>query len=272
MRGSSRGEVRRGVLFSRGRARRATRVAASRRGAAFALFGPPPDPDALLAEGKALYASGERMQGYKTFEKALRVDDVRLETRQELLYCCMCCNAAFGDVEAAKQYLRDMNLAGLPFDVAMVRAPTAIAPGSAPTPRQHITPRSTTHHPSRSATKRIFRSRAPPPPIPIAARRPSDAHGSSAQMRNQLKKFASGEMKSQGTVQREIFERERGAAAGGQKPQRMGDMDLMNLDISGDTSAEVSDIAKRVVGLAVLSIVGFVGLFQVGLSFFDEPS
>jgi len=90
---------------------------------------------------------------------------------------------------------------------------------------------------------------------------------SSAQMRNQLKKFASGEMKSQGTVQREIFERERGAAAGGQKPQRMGDMDLMNLDISGDTSAEVSDIAKRVVGLAVLSIVGFVGLFQVGLQF-----
>ena len=89
---------------------------------------------------------------------------------------------------------------------------------------------------------------------------------SSAQMRNQLKKFASGEMKSQGTVQREIFERERGIAAGGQKPQRMGDMDLMNLDISGDTSAEVSDIAKRVVGLAVLSIVGFIGLFQAGLT------
>ena len=39
---------------------------------ATALFGPPPDPDALLQEGKALYASGERMQGYKTFEKALR--------------------------------------------------------------------------------------------------------------------------------------------------------------------------------------------------------
>lgn len=144
------GEVRRGVLLSRGRTRRATRVPASRRGAAFALFGPPPDPDALLAEGKALYASGERMQGYKTFEKALRVDDIRLETRQELLYCCMCCNAAFGDVETAKQYLRDMNLAGLSFDVAMVRAPTAIAPGSAPTPRRPITP-------SLSATTRIFR-------------------------------------------------------------------------------------------------------------------
>ena len=87
----------------------------------YALFGPPPDPDALLAEGKALYASGERMQGYKKFEKALRVDDIKLETRQELLYSCMCCNAAFGDVETAKQYLRDMNLSGLPFEVAMVR-------------------------------------------------------------------------------------------------------------------------------------------------------
>ena len=65
---------------------------------ATALFGPPPDPDALLQEGKALYASGERMQGYKTFEKALRADDasLALPTRQELLYSCMCCNAAFG--------------------------------------------------------------------------------------------------------------------------------------------------------------------------------
>ena len=87
-----------------------------------ALFGPPPDPDALLAEGKALYLAGERMPGFKTFEKALRADDIKLETRQELLYCCMCCCAAFGDVETAKQYLRDMKLAGLPFEVAMVRS------------------------------------------------------------------------------------------------------------------------------------------------------
>jgi hypothetical protein len=42
------------------------------------LFGPAPDPDALLAEGKAMYASeagagvkNGRMQGYKMFEKAL---------------------------------------------------------------------------------------------------------------------------------------------------------------------------------------------------------
>ena len=58
-----------------------------------------------------------------------------------------------------------------------------------------------------------------------------------------------------------------GANPVGQKPQRMGDMDLMNLDIAGDTSAEAKDIAKRVVGLVVLSVVGFVGLFQVGLQF-----
>lgn len=87
----------------------------------YALFGPPPNPEVLLEEGKALYASGERMQGYKKFEKALNADDLKLETRQELLYCCMCCNAAFGDVETAKQFLRDMNLAGLPFEIAMVR-------------------------------------------------------------------------------------------------------------------------------------------------------
>jgi hypothetical protein len=47
----------------------------------------------------------------------------------------------------------------------------------------------------------------------------------------------------------------------------MGDMDLMNLDIAGDTSAEAKDIAKRVVGLVVLSIAGFVGLFEAGLQF-----
>lgn len=96
---------------------------------------------------------------------------------------------------------------------------------------------------------------------------------SSAQLRNQLKKFAAGELKSQGTVQREIFESTRVSeggsvgAPGAQKPQKMGDMDLMNLDISGDTSAEVGAIATRVVGLVVLSIVGFVGLFQAGLQF-----
>ena len=86
-----------------------------------ALFGPPPNPELLLAEGKAKYAEGERMQRYKTFEKALRADDIPLEVRQELLYCCMCCCAAFGDVETAKQHMRDMNLAGMPFDVAMLK-------------------------------------------------------------------------------------------------------------------------------------------------------
>ena len=47
-------------------------------------------------------------------------------------------------------------------------------------------------------------------------------------------------------------------------------MDLMNLDISGDTSAEVGDIAKRVVGLALLSVLGFVGLFKFGLQFLNQ--
>ena len=226
---SSRVRLSRAFLAPRGR------VAGRESLRATALFGPPPDPDALLQEGKALYASGERMQGYKTFEKALRADDasLALPTRQELLYSCMCCNAAFGDVETAKQFLRDMMIAGMPFDEAMAYG---------------------------GSGKFMMLE-------------------SSAQMRNQLIKFASGEMKSQGTVQREIFEKTRaetgtgslggsvGANPIGQKPQRMGDMDLMNLDIAGDTSAEAKDIAKRVVGLIVLSVVGFIGLFQVGLQF-----
>ena len=107
---SSRVRLSRAFLAPRGR------VAGRESLRATALFGPPPDPDALLQEGKALYASGERMQGYKTFEKALRADDasLALPTRQELLYSCMCCNAAFGDVETAKQFLRDMMIAGMP--------------------------------------------------------------------------------------------------------------------------------------------------------------
>ena len=118
--------------------------------------------------------------------------------------------------------MRDMNLAGMPFDVAMLKEEY----------------------------------------MPMEA-------GADEEL---LKKFAAGELKSQGTVQREIFERQREASGmtpaggGGQKPQRMGDMDLMNLDLN-DTSAEVrGDIAKRVGGLVVLSIVGFIGLFQAGLT------
>lgn len=91
-------------------------------------------------------------------------------------------------------------------------------------------------------------------------------------MRNQLTKFAAGELKSQGTVQREIFESARGGGSlpsGGSKPQRMGDMDLMNLDIDGDTSAEVGAIAARVAGLIVLSIVGFISLFKFGMQLFN---
>jgi len=163
------------------------------------------------------------MQGMKLFERALRTETIALETRQELLYCCMCCHAAFGDVETAKQYLRDMNLYGLPFELAMM-------------------------DPSFMRLE------------------------SHAQMRNQLKKFAAGELKSQGTVQREIFNATRGGAAGGignsgEKKQKMGDMDLGNLEISGDTDETVEAIAKRVGGLIALSILGFVGLYTAGLQF-----
>jgi hypothetical protein len=42
----------------------------------------------------------------------------------------MACNAAFGDVEIAKQFLRDMNVAGLKYEVALVRTPGAWGLGS----------------------------------------------------------------------------------------------------------------------------------------------
>ena len=58
-----------------------------------ALFGPPPNPELLLAEGKAKYAEGERMQGYKTFEKALRADDI-LRSRSGRSCCTAACAAA----------------------------------------------------------------------------------------------------------------------------------------------------------------------------------
>jgi len=59
------------------------------------------------------------MDGYKMFEKALARDDLTLEERRELNYCAMCCVAAFGDVEAAKMYMREMEACGLRFDDAL---------------------------------------------------------------------------------------------------------------------------------------------------------
>lgn len=73
---------------------------------------------ASLAEGRAMYERGDRMGGYKTFERALEGDTMSIETRGELNYCAMCCVAAFGDVEAAKMYLREMEGCGLAFEDA----------------------------------------------------------------------------------------------------------------------------------------------------------
>ena len=77
------------------------------------------DASTLLRDGVAAYERGARMDGYKLFEKALARDDLTLEERRELNYCAMCCVAAFGDVEAAKMYLREMEACGLRFDDAM---------------------------------------------------------------------------------------------------------------------------------------------------------
>ena len=76
------------------------------------------DAARLLAEGKAVYASGERMAALKLFERALATTAPSLETRRELLYSSGCCHAAFGDIEAAWQFLRDATDLGLDFNAA----------------------------------------------------------------------------------------------------------------------------------------------------------
>ena len=86
---------------------------------------PPPSSsghpaETLLDESRGLYEQGERMQGYKKLEQAMKLDeDASLPVRREIRYQAMCCVAAFGDVEMAKQYLREMELLGLPYDVAI---------------------------------------------------------------------------------------------------------------------------------------------------------
>ena len=75
---------------------------------------PPPSSsghpaETLLDESRWLYEQGERMQGYKKLEQAMKLDeDASLQVRREIRYQAMCCVAAFGDVEMAKQYLREM--------------------------------------------------------------------------------------------------------------------------------------------------------------------
>ena len=62
------------------------------------------------------------MIGFKTFERALDGGGdgtMTAATRRELCYCAMCCSAAFGDVEAAKMYLREMQAFGLDFEMAI---------------------------------------------------------------------------------------------------------------------------------------------------------
>lgn len=184
---------------------------------------PPPSSsghpaETLLDESRGLYEQGERMQGYKKLEQAMKLDeDASLPVRREIRYQAMCCVAAFGDVEMAKQYLREMELLGLPYDVAI-------------------------NDPS------LMRME------------------SSALMRNQLKKFASGSEKSFGTVQREVYERTKKTMPGGPGGDApIVNKGLMELEIDDNTDASVGGIAKRVGGVVLASIGGFALLFFAGL-------
>lgn len=177
--------------------------------------------DELLRRGRATYEAGERMNGYKMFEKALGMDDASLETRRELCYCAMCCNAAFGDVETAKMYLREMQAYGLDFEDALV-----------------------------SGGRMKMES--------------------SALMKNQLKKFAAGEGKSFGTVQREAYERDKAASAPATPPTSV--RGLADLDISSDTDESVEAIVKRVGLLLVVSAAGFAALFAGGMGIMQPGS
>ena len=189
---------------------------------------PPPSSsshpaETLLDESRALYEQGERMQGYKKLEQAMKLDeDASLPVRREIRYQAMCCVAAFGDVEMAKQYLREMELLGLPYDVAI-------------------------NDPS------LMRME------------------SSALMRNQLKKFASGSEKSFGTVQREVYERTKRTLPGGPGGDApVVNKGLMELEIDDNTDASVGGIAKRVGGVVLASIGGFALLFFAGLKLIQE--
>ena len=189
---------------------------------------PPPSSsghpaETLLDESRGLYEQGERMQGYKKLEQAMKLDeDASLPVRREIRYQAMCCVAAFGDVEMAKQYLREMELLGLPYDVAI-------------------------NDPS------LMRME------------------SSALMRNQLKKFASGSEKSFGTVQREVYERTKKTLPGGPGGDApIVNKGLMELEIDDNTDASVGGIAKRVGGVVLARIGGFALLFFAGLKLIQE--
>jgi hypothetical protein len=174
-----------------------------------------------LRDGRARYEAGDRMNGLKAFERALESEDgMSLETRRELCYCAMCCSAAFGDVESAKMYLREMQACGLDFETA-IADPTMMRMES------------------------------------------------SALMKNQLKKFAAGEGKSFGTVQREQYERDKANAAPTPATSVSG---LRDLEISSDTDESVEAIVKRVGILIVLSAVGFVALFKGGMGIMEPGS
>ncbi len=179
--------------------------------------------ETLLDESRALYERGERMQGYKKLERAMKLDDdASLPVRREIRYQAMCCVAAFGDVEMAKQYLREMELLGLPYDVAI-------------------------NDPS------LMRME------------------SSALMRNQLKKYASGSEKSFGTVQREVYERTKKTLPGGPGGDApIVNKGLMELEIDDNTDVSVGGIAKRVGGVVLASIGGFTLLFFAGLKLIQE--
>ena len=181
------------------------------------------DAASMLADGRAMYERGERMNGFKTFERALDGGDgtMTAETRRELCYCAMCCSAAFGDVETAKMYLREMQAYGLDFEMAI-------------------------------ADPRLMKME------------------SSALMKNQLKKFAAGEGKSFGTVQRERYERDQAAKGPGPAPTSV--KGLRDLDISSDTDESVEAIVGRVAALIALSVVGFAALFAAGMQVMEPGS
>lgn len=212
------------AVVRRGEGRRSSRTMTTRarRGVVVMARGGG-DAASMLADGRAMYERGERMNGFKTFERALDGGDgtMTAETRRELCYCAMCCSAAFGDVETAKMYLREMQAYGLDFEMAI-------------------------------ADPRLMKME------------------SSALMKNQLKKFAAGEGKSFGTVQRERYERDQAAKGPGPAPTSV--KGLRDLDISSDTDESVEAIVGRVAALIALSVVGFAALFAAGMQVMEPGS
>ena len=185
----------------------------------------------LLDESRVLYESGERMQGYKKLEQAMkRKDEINapVEIRREIRYQAICCGAAFGDVELAKQYLREMELLGLAFDLAM-------------------------------ENRSLMRMEASALMLNQLKKFATGSEKSFGTVQREVyEKTQGGKILTDGPGGTTLT------------PPGVLSKGLEGLEIDNNTDASASGIAKRVGGVIVIAIGGFYALFSLGLKLIQE--